>query len=69
MNMMNNCFGSSGNNYTLWILIILLVLCSCGGSLDGIFDKLLNCECLLPLLIVWMCCCNKGGIPGYNCGK
>ena len=57
--MMNN-FGCGGDNGCLWILIILLILCFCGGCLDGIFDKLCNCECLIPLILVWLCCCNKG---------
>lgn len=64
-----NNFGFGGNNSCLWILIILLLLCNCGGMIEGIFDKLCNCECLLPLLVVWLCCCNKGGNFGFGCGK
>ncbi|MDD6926659.1 MAG: hypothetical protein SOV55_02635 [Candidatus Borkfalkiaceae bacterium] len=69
---MMNCLCPGGNNCYLWILIILLVTCCGGGCLDGILDKLCNCECLLPLLLVWMCCCNKGGNGGtfgFGCGK
>ena len=72
--MMNNGFGTGCDNGYLWILIILLVLCGGCGTIDGIFEKLGNCECLLPLLLVWLCCCNKGGNGmgfgfGNCCGK
>ncbi|MDD7214386.1 MAG: hypothetical protein PUH90_03685 [Clostridia bacterium] len=64
---MNNCFGI-GDNCCLWILIILLILCICkNGCLNGILDKLCNCGCLLPLLIVFLCCC-KGGHGGPDFG-
>ncbi len=68
-----NCFGL-GDNYCLWIMIILLILCVCkNGCLTGIIEKLCNCGCLLPLLLVWCCCC-KGDTPtnygfGGGCGK
>ena len=55
--MFNTC---GGDNCCLWILIILLILCVCkNGCLNGIFDKLCNCGCLIPLLLVW-CCCTGG---------
>ena len=57
---MMNTFGG-GDNCCLWILIILLILCVCkNGCLNGIFDKLCNCGCLIPLILVWCCCCNGG---------
>ena len=56
--MFNTC---GGDNCCLWILIILLILCVCkNGCLNGIFDKLCNFGCLIPLLLVW-CCCTGGG--------
>ncbi len=63
--MMNLC-GFGGDNCCLYILILLLVLCSCGnGCLNGIIDKICNCGCILPIVLVLLCCCgNKGG-----CGK
>ncbi|MBO4323226.1 MAG: chorion class high-cysteine HCB protein 13 [Clostridia bacterium] len=64
-----NFFGM-GDNCCLWILIILLILCLCGnGCLSGILDKICNCGCLLPIILVLLCCCkgNKGGIPGFGC--
>ncbi len=65
---MNNQYGCCGDNGCLWILIILLILCSCGGTVNRIFDKLCNCECLLPLLLVWFCCCNNKGGNGMGIG-
>lgn len=62
---MSNCFGF-GDNYCLWILVMILILCVCkNGCLGGILDKLCNCGCLLPLMLV-LCCC-KGGNGG--CGN
>lgn len=72
--MMNNFMSYGGgcdkdNNSCLWILIILLILCSCGGMIDGIIDKLCSCEMLLPLLLVWLCCNKSGGMNFGGCGK
>lgn len=66
---MLNCLNFGGDdNCCLWILIILLILCTCGGTVRGIFDKLCNCECLLPLLVVWLCACGDGGCGGrFGC--
>ncbi|MBR1867793.1 MAG: chorion class high-cysteine HCB protein 13 [Clostridia bacterium] len=66
-----NFFGFGNDNCCLWILIILLIVCLCGnGFLTGIFDKLCNCGCLLPILLVLLCCCkgDKGGMNlGFGC--
>ncbi len=65
MNNFMSC--GSDNNSWLWILIILLILCSCGGMLDGIIDKLTGCDWLVPMLLIWFCYTGK---PGYcGCGK
>lgn len=68
-NFMNTC---ADGNSCLWILLILLVVCNCGGFVDDIFDKLCNCETLLPLLLVLLCCSKGGtgtGFGGCGCGK
>lgn len=67
---MNNCFGI-GDNCCLWILIILLILCVCkNGLLNGILDKLCNCGCLLPVLVLLSCYCkgNDRGTPDFGFG-
>ncbi|MBQ7642884.1 MAG: chorion class high-cysteine HCB protein 13 [Clostridia bacterium] len=65
-----NFFGM-GDNCCLWVLIILLIVCLCGnGCLSGIIDKICNCGCLLPVLLVLVCCCkgDKGGMNfGFGC--
>ncbi|MBQ9782031.1 MAG: hypothetical protein IJW26_02485 [Clostridia bacterium] len=47
-----------------------MILCVCkNGCLNGIFDKLCNCGCLIPLILVWCCCCNGGhDKPGLDFG-
>ncbi|MCQ2387625.1 MAG: chorion class high-cysteine HCB protein 13 [Clostridia bacterium] len=63
---MNGCFDTLfSNNCCLWILIILLVilLAKC-GCLNGIFN---SCYCL-PIALLILCCCNKGGSL-FGCGN
>ena len=62
---MNNCFS---NNY-LWILIILAICFCQNGSICGILDKLTDCSCLIPLALVYFCCCsNKNKGLNFGCG-
>ncbi len=65
---MFNCFGFNNDNCSLYILIILLVLCLCGnGCLNDIINKVCNSGCILPVAIaLLLCCCNKGGHKPYG---
>ena len=67
-----NCF--MGNNFYLYLLIIMLILC-CNGCLNDIVGKICECWYLIPIVVLLLCCCNKGqghgnkGIGGnYGCG-
>ncbi|MBQ7408315.1 MAG: chorion class high-cysteine HCB protein 13 [Clostridia bacterium] len=73
---MMNCLGFlNDNNCYLWLLIIILIIC-CGGCgcITNIIEKICNCGCLIPILLVLLCVCggNKGGMrehKGFNgCG-
>ncbi len=64
---MMNFFGYN-DNCCLYILIILLILCLCGnGCVSSIIDKICNCGCLLPIVLVLLCCC-KGDKKPYGIG-
>lgn len=57
---MTNCFGCMDNNFYLWLLIILFVLCCCGtGCITQILDKICGCGCLIPILLLLYCYCGK----------
>ena len=64
---MNCCFTG---NYTLWILIALLVL----GSKNGIFCSNVFSGCGLPILVALLYCLYKNGTlagfltPPCDCG-
>lgn len=70
-----NCFGFLNDNRSLWLLIILLIVC-CGGCgcVNKIMDKLCGCG-MLPLILVLLCCCGtpcgckepKPPFPGCGC--
>ena len=67
---MMNC---NFNNCYLYILIILLLLC-CNGCVTDIIGKLCDCKYLIPLALVYFCCCgdkkgfDKGFGGGFGCG-
>ncbi|MBR2377508.1 MAG: hypothetical protein IKA85_07075 [Clostridia bacterium] len=66
---MMNCFGFNNDNCCLYILIILLVLCLCGnGCLNGIIDKLCGCSWILPIVLLLLCCNNKGPQKPFSIG-
>ncbi|MBQ6921636.1 MAG: hypothetical protein IJQ66_00955 [Clostridia bacterium] len=61
---MNGCFDFLGNNYCLWVLIILLIIfLAKNGCLNGIFN---SCYCLPIALFIICCFCKNGGFGGQN---